>query len=151
VAAQNQAICTNYFQNKILKEETNSKYQLRKQHEETIDHLTSGCSLLVKHEYLITHNKVCVHMRYSICTALSIEMKDKWYRHTPKPVYEQEDVTVFWNQAGHTDRELTANRTHTIIKNKKEKICILTDVTIPTERNVVQKEAEKKLKYKSFS
>jgi len=48
-------------------------------------------------------------------------MKDKWYRHTPKPVNEQEDVTVFWNQAGHTDRELTANRPHTIIKNKKEK------------------------------
>jgi hypothetical protein len=63
-------------------------------------------------------------------------------------VYEKKDVTVFWKQAGHTDRELTANRPHTIIKNKKEKTSILIDVTIPTERNVVQKEAEKKLKYK---
>jgi hypothetical protein len=59
--------------------------------------------------------------------------------HTPKPVYEQEDVTVFWNQAGHIDRELTANRPHTIIKNKNEKSCILNDVEIPAERNVVQK------------
>jgi len=90
-------------------------------------------------------------MHYSIRKALSIETKDKWYRHTSQPVYEQEDVRVFWNQAGHTDRELTANRPHTIMRNKKEKTCILIDVAIPTERNVVKKEAEKELKYKSFS
>jgi hypothetical protein len=37
----------------------------------------------------------------------------------PKPVYEERDVTVLWNQAVHTDREVTANRTGIIIKNKK--------------------------------
>ena len=41
VAAQDQAISTNYFKNKILKEEIDSKYRLRKQHEDTIDHLIS--------------------------------------------------------------------------------------------------------------
>ena len=40
VAAQDQAISTNSFKNKILKEETESKCRLCKQHEETIDHLT---------------------------------------------------------------------------------------------------------------
>jgi len=40
--------------------------------------------------------------------------------HIPKPVYEQRDVTVLWNQAVHSDR------------------------------NFDQKEAEKKLKYKSL-
>jgi hypothetical protein len=89
-------------------------------------------------------------MHYSICKALSTEMKDKWYKHTPKPVYVQEDVTVFWNHAEHTQREMTANRPYTIIKNKKGKTCILIEVAIPAERNVMQKEAEKKLKYKEF-
>jgi len=42
VAAQGQAISTNNFKNKILKEEIESKCRLCKQHEETIDHLTSG-------------------------------------------------------------------------------------------------------------
>ena len=42
VAGQDQAISTNYFKNKILKEEIESKCRLCKQHEETIDHLTSG-------------------------------------------------------------------------------------------------------------
>jgi len=51
VAAQDHAISTNYFKNKILKEEIESKCQLCKQHEETIDHLTSGWSILAKNEY----------------------------------------------------------------------------------------------------
>jgi len=55
-----------------------------------------------------------------------------------------------WNQTVHTDREVTANRPDIIIKNKKEKTCTLTGVEIPADRNVVQKEAEKKLKYKSL-
>ena len=37
----------------------------------------------------------------------------------PQPVYEEGDVTVLWNQAVHTDREVTVNRADIIIKNKK--------------------------------
>jgi hypothetical protein len=48
VAAQDQAISKNDFKNKILKEEVDSKCRLCKQHEETIDHLTSGCPILAK-------------------------------------------------------------------------------------------------------
>ena len=65
----------------------------------------------------------------------------------PKPVYEERAVTALWNQAVHTDREVTTNRPDIIIKNNKEKTCTLIDVAIPADRNVVQKEAEKKLKY----
>jgi len=58
-------------------------------------------------------------------------------------VCEDGDVTVLWNQAVHTKREVTANRPDIKIKNKKEKTCTLIDVAIPADRNVVQKEAEK--------
>ena len=57
-------------------------------------------------------------------------MADKWYKHIPKPVYEQEDVTVLWNQRIHTNREVTTNGPDIIIKNKKEKTCILIDVAV---------------------
>jgi hypothetical protein len=46
-------------------------------------------------------------------------------------VYEQEDVTLLWNQAVHTDREVTADGHDIIIKNKKEKTCILIDEVYP--------------------
>jgi len=99
-----------------LKEEIESKCRLCKQHEETIDHLISGCPILAKKEYLMRHDKVCTHLHYSIRKALGIETTDKWYTLMPKPVYEEGDVTVLWNQAVHTE-EVTANRPDIILKD----------------------------------
>jgi hypothetical protein len=42
-----------------------------------------------------------------------------------------------------TDIEVLANRPDIIVKNKKDKTCLLIDVTIPSDKNVTQKEAEK--------
>jgi hypothetical protein len=55
------------------------------------------------------------------------------------------------NQGVQTDREVPANRSDRIIKDKKDKICLLTDVALPSDRNIIQKESEKKLKYKNLS
>ena len=49
------------------------------------------------------------------------------------------------NPGIHTGRAVTVNRPDIIIKNKKDKTCILKDVAIPADRNVTQKKAEKKL------
>ena len=40
MAAEDKAISTNCFKNKILREDIDSKCRLYKQHEETVDHLT---------------------------------------------------------------------------------------------------------------
>ena len=40
-----------------------------------------------------------------IIKALGIETTDKWYTHMPKPVCEEGDVTVLWNQAVNTQTE----------------------------------------------
>jgi len=53
-------------------------------------------------------------------------------------------------ESSSTHKEVTANRPDIIIKNNKEKTFTLIGVAIPADRNVVQKEAEKKLKYKSL-
>jgi hypothetical protein len=110
-----------------------------------IDHLTSGCHILAKNEYVIRHDKVCTHLHYSICKTLGIETTENWYSHLPKPVCQCEDTTVLWNQGVQTE-EVLANRPDIIIKNKKDKICLLIDVAIPLDRNVIKKESEKKLK-----
>jgi hypothetical protein len=61
-------------------------------------------------------------------------------------VCEHDAVTGLWNQWIRTQKELTANTPDIIIKNKQKKTCILTDVAIPADRNVVQREAESTLK-----
>jgi hypothetical protein len=95
--------------------------------------------------------KVYTHLHYSICKILGIETTENWYSHIPKPVCQNEDITVLWNQGIQTYREVLANRPDIIIKNKKDKICLLIDVVIPSDRNVIKKKSEKKLKYKNLS
>jgi hypothetical protein len=104
VVAQDQAISTNYFKRKILKEETESRCRLCKEYEETIDHQTSGCPILVKNEFVIRHDKVRAHLHCSVCKTLGIEKTENWCSHTPNPVYQHEDTTVLWNQGIQTDR-----------------------------------------------
>jgi hypothetical protein len=50
----------------------------------------------------------------------------------------------------HTDREVTTNKPNIVSNNKKEETCVLINVAIPADRNFVQQEAEKNIKYKSL-
>jgi hypothetical protein len=89
---------------KILKQQTDSKCQLCKEHEETINHLISGCPILAKNEYIIRHDRVCTYLHYSICKELGIETTGSWYTYKPESVCEHEDITVLWNQEVQTER-----------------------------------------------
>jgi len=71
------------------KGEIQSKCWLCKEYEETIDHLTSGCPILTKNEYIIRHDKVCTHLHYSTWKKLGIETTENCYSH--------EVMTVLWN------------------------------------------------------
>jgi hypothetical protein len=82
---------------------------------------------------------------------LGIETTENWYSYIPKPVCQHEDITALWNQGVQTDREVLANRPGIIIKSMKDKIFLLIDVAIPSDKNAIQKESEKKLKYKNLS
>jgi hypothetical protein len=44
-----------------------------------------------------------------------------------------------------------ANRPGIIIKNKKEKICTLIDVSVPSDRIITRKEAGKKLNIQIYA
>jgi hypothetical protein len=110
VAAQDQAISTNYFKRKILKEEIESRCRLCKEYEETINHLTSGSPILAKNEYVIRLDIVCTHLHYSVFKTLGIETTENWYSHIPKPVCQHKNITVLWNQGVQTDREVLTNR-----------------------------------------
>ena len=68
----------------------------------------------------------------------------------PKPVYEEGDVTVLWNQEVYTDVDVTANRPDIIIKNKKEKTCTLIDVANTCRQKSCAKGSGKEVKIQEF-
>nr|XP_027216708.1 uncharacterized protein LOC113809340 [Penaeus vannamei] len=47
-----------------------------------------------------------------------------------------------------TDTEIKANRPDIVVKDKKERTCLLIDMAVPTERNTSIKTTEKLSKYK---
>ena len=65
-------------------------------------------------------------------------------------VTESNDATILWDMPISTDREIKANRPDIVIKNRKENLCTLIDVSIPSENNTSVKVAEKISKYKDL-
>jgi hypothetical protein len=68
------------------------------------------------------------------------------YSNIPKPVTEHEDITVLWNQGIQTDRKVLENWPDIIVKNKKDKTCLLIDVAMSSDKNVIQKKSWKEIK-----
>ena len=60
VAAQDQSLGTNNYRNKIIKDGTNPKCRLCHEYDETIEHITSGCPVLAKKEYIERHDKALI-------------------------------------------------------------------------------------------
>jgi len=60
-------------------------------------------------------------------------------------------VTILWNQQLQTDRTITNNKPNIIIRDNEKGTCMLIDVAISGDRNVIKKEAEKILKYKDLT
>jgi len=58
---------------------------------------------------------------------------------------------MVWNPQVKTDRIASNNKPDIIIRDNENRTCMLIDVAIPGDRNVVKKEAEKILKYKDLT
>ena len=77
-------------------------------------------------------------------------MQDKHYDHEPATVTENQTATILWDTPIQTDKEIKANRTGMVVKDKKERTCLLIDMSILTERNTSLKRMEKLTKYKDL-
>ena len=116
------------------------------QHEETVDHIVSGCEVLAKTEYISRHDKAAAYLHWNICQVHDIEIIDKWYEHKPESVTHNKDskITIMWDMPVNTDRTITSNRPDIIIKDSVNSTCKPIDMSIPSDRNIALKEIEKK-------
>ena len=60
-------------------------------------------------------------------------------------------VTILWNQQVQTDRTIPNNKPDIIIRDNEKGTCVLIDVAISGDRNVIKKEDEKILKYNDLT
>lgn len=153
VAAQDQAITTNYVANKIHGTGVDSKCRLCKSHIETIDHIMTACPVLANTSYIERHDNVCKLLHYNICRSIGVPTDtDKWYQHEPKTVVCTDDnqYVMLWNQQIITDRTVRNNKPDIVLKDLHKKETLLIDVAIPNDATVARKESEKILKYRDL-
>ena len=64
-----------------------------------------------------------------------------WYEHVPKSVETGQggNVTILWNQRVQTDRTILNNKPDIIIRVSEKRTCMLRDVAISGDRNVIKK------------
>jgi hypothetical protein len=61
------------------------------------------------------------------------------------------NVTILWNQQVQTERTIPNNKPDITIRDNEKRTCMLIDVAISGDGNVIKKEAEKILKYKDHT
>jgi hypothetical protein len=97
---------------------------------------------------------VSAQLHFNICKETGVQLDKKhWYEHVPKSVETSQGVkiTILWNQQVQTDRTIPSNKPGIIIRDNEKGTCMLIDVAISGDRNVIKKEAEKILKYKDLN
>ena len=151
MAAQDQALNTNYYKKKILGSDTDGKCRICHICDETVAHLISGCPVLAPTDYTWRHDKIGKYIHLQLFKHFKIGTQtDKWYEHQPPNVVDNETVTILGNIPVITDREIKNNRPDIIIKHKLEKTCLFIDFTVPFDKNVLRKEQEKFDKYRDL-
>ena len=96
---------------------------------------------------------MCAQLHFNICKENGVQLDKKHsYEHVPKSVEAGQggNVTTLWNQQVHTDRTIPNNQPDNIIGDNEKRTCMLIDVAISGDRNVIKKEAEIILKYKDL-
>jgi hypothetical protein len=142
----------NYKQNcasKILQTKTDGKCRLCQQISR--DNRPHYVSMPSTGKRIIQETWQCVQLHFNIRKETG-KTKDQWCEHLPKWVETSQDgwLTILWNQQVQTDRTIPNNKPDIIIRGNEKGTWMLIYVAIAGDRNVIQKEAEKIVKYKDL-
>ena len=114
----------------------------------------SACQLFTKEQYIKRHDRVDAQPHFNIHKEPGVKLDNEhWFDHVPKLVKtsHEEKVTILWDQQVHTDRIISNDEPDIIIRDNEKGTCMLTDVAVSGDRNVIKKEARKILKYKDLT
>ena len=119
-------------------------------HDETVQHILCSCSKLAQVEYKKKHNNLGQFVHWELCKKYIIDCSDKWYKHVPRKVEEDEEVKILWGFNIQTDREIHHWRPDNVVQRKGSET-IIVDIAVPGDCNVAQKEKEKREKYQDLA
>ena len=144
IAAQDQALRTNYIKATIDKSQIDDK-------NETVSHIVSGCSKLALKEYKKRHDNVARAIHWDLSGKCGFHQNEKWYNHVPESVQENENYKLLWDFSIRTDHNIKGWSPDLVLVDKSKKSCHIIDVAIPEDSVAKEKEAEKVEKYQNLA
>ncbi|XP_044755036.1 uncharacterized protein LOC123313989 [Coccinella septempunctata] len=148
-AIQDQVVPTRNYSKYIMKQQVeNTKCRICNQVEETVQHLSGGCTPLASTKYLGRHNNMgkVVHQLLGLRWGLIGNFTPQ-YKYTPVAVAENEQAKIFWDFPFVTDRALEHNRPDLVLWMKREGISVIEDFSVPLDHNIAQAYDSKIVKY----
>ena len=110
--------------------------------DEIIDHIVSGCSKLAQKEYKRRHDNLGKIVHWKLARKYNFEAGDKWYKHEPESVLENEDYKILCDFSIQADHVIEARRPDLVVVDKKERNCKIIDFAVPGDSRIEQKEKE---------
>ena len=149
MAAQEQALRTQWFRAKIQKENVSPKCRLCDGEDETIRHLSAGCTKLSKGPYKRRHDRMGLRVYWEVCKQYGVSCAERWYDEVPDTVRRSKDgeFEIWWDRPIETTVKLDHNRPDLVIINRQDNEWIIVEFSVPWDKNVLLKEEEKVSKY----
>ena len=144
MAAQDQAIRTNWIRHNIDKEDISPSCRLcGKEMRLSV----SECKELAQNDYKkARHDKVAAILHWQMCQKYGFPTAAKSYEHfvdKEMSVLENEKVKLLWDFSIQTEIKIDHNKPDIVLLDKKEKTCYVNDVACPFDTRVEKKEKEK--------
>ena len=131
VAVQNQSIRTNLVKAKIDKSQKDTLCRLCKEVDDSIDHVVRGCSKLARKECKRRYDSLGKIVHWSLAGECNFEAGNKWYKHKPESVLEDEDYKILWDFIIQTDPVIEARRPDLVVVDQKRRTCKIIDFAVP--------------------
>ncbi|XP_044758044.1 uncharacterized protein LOC123316095 [Coccinella septempunctata] len=149
LAIQDQVMPTRMYLKHIAKQDIASTLCRRcSQAPESIQHMTSACSIMAPRDYLERHNAMGKIYHQQLALKLGLAQNGV-HQHLYQPISLLQDhrYKLYWNTTLITDRGVTHNRPDIALFDVEKKSCLLLEFTIPADENLARAYTDKVSKY----
>ena len=150
MAAQEQPIRTNTIKAKIDKTQAKSKCRLCGKVDETVRHIVCECPMLPQREYKRRHDWVGRKRHWEVCRKSGFDVNEKWYKHEPEKVVENDSSKILWDFTIQTDHVIEARRPDMVIIDKTKNECKIIDFACPFDTRIEEREKDKMKGYNNL-
>ena len=121
---------------------------------EGVIHIISVCTMLAFREYMTLHNNLLKIIMVAWCKENELMERDQAYYKVKwghGAVLDNEHVKISSDFEYNMRKESTARGSDVTVEHKKRKVIHLVDMACPSEKNVLEKNKEKRQKYQQLA